>query len=50
MKLFRDYAANERPMEGSGEDEFAVQRAEMVERQLRRRGVHDSVCLKRSLP
>ena len=42
MKLFRDYAANERPQEGSGEAEFAVQRAEMIERQLRRRGVHDS--------
>ena len=42
MKLFRDYAANERPEKGSGEDEFAVQRVEMIERQLRRRGVHDS--------
>jgi protein-L-isoaspartate(D-aspartate) O-methyltransferase len=42
MKLFRDYAANERPLEGSSDDEFAVQRAEMIERQLRRRGVHDS--------
>ena len=45
MKLFRDHAANERPFEGSGEDEFAVQRAEMIERQLRRRGVHDSTVL-----
>jgi len=42
MKLFRDYAANERPQEGSGEAEFAVQRVDMIERQLRRRGVHDS--------
>jgi protein-L-isoaspartate(D-aspartate) O-methyltransferase len=42
MKLFRDYAANERQLEGSSDDEFAVQRAEMIERQLRRRGVHDS--------
>src|SRR5271154_379839 len=42
MKLFRDYMANERPKEGSGEDEFAVQRVEMIERQLRRRGVHDA--------
>src|SRR5580704_2335759 len=42
MKLFRDYAANERPQECSGEAEFAVQRVEMIERQLRRRGVHDS--------
>jgi|HubBroStandDraft_6_1064221.scaffolds.fasta_scaffold366248_2 protein-L-isoaspartate(D-aspartate) O-methyltransferase len=45
MKLFRDYAANERPKGGSGEDEFAVQRVEMIERQLRRRGVHDSDAL-----
>src|SRR5271155_3759420 len=42
MKLFRDYAAGERPFEGSGEDEFAVQRIGMIERPLRRRGVHDS--------
>jgi protein-L-isoaspartate(D-aspartate) O-methyltransferase len=45
MKLFRDYATNERPKGGSGEDEFAVQRVEMIERQLRRRGVHDSDAL-----
>jgi protein-L-isoaspartate(D-aspartate) O-methyltransferase len=45
MKLFRDYAANERPQECSGEAEFAVQRVEMIERQLRRRGVHDSTVL-----
>src|SRR5271170_7754551 len=42
MKLFRDYASNERPKEASGEDEFAVHRAEMIERQLRRRGIYDS--------
>jgi protein-L-isoaspartate(D-aspartate) O-methyltransferase len=42
MKLFRDGAAGGLPRGGSGEDEFAVQRAEMIERQLRRRGVHDS--------
>jgi protein-L-isoaspartate(D-aspartate) O-methyltransferase len=34
VKLFPDRAANE--------GEFAVQRAEMIEKQLRRRGVHDS--------
>jgi protein-L-isoaspartate(D-aspartate) O-methyltransferase len=45
MKLFRDYAANERPQECSGEAEFAVQRVEMIERQLRRRGIHDSTVL-----
>ena len=42
MKLFRDSAAGGPLRGGSGEDEFAVQRAEMIERQLRRRGVHDS--------
>ena len=42
MKLFRDSAATGRPQEGSGEDEFAGQRAEMIEKQLRRRGVTDS--------
>jgi protein-L-isoaspartate(D-aspartate) O-methyltransferase len=42
MKLFRNIEAGG-PLSGnSGEDEFAVQRAEMLERQLRRRGVHDS--------
>src|SRR5271155_1137363 len=45
MKLFRDYAADERPFEGSGQDAFSVQRAEMIERQLRRRGVRDSAVL-----
>jgi protein-L-isoaspartate(D-aspartate) O-methyltransferase len=42
MKLFRDGAAGGLLRGGAGEDAFAVQRAEMVERQLRRRGVHDS--------
>jgi len=42
MKLFRDSAAGRPSRGGSGEDEFAVQRAEMIERQLQRRGVHDS--------
>ncbi len=42
MKLFRGHAANELPSKGSGGDEFAVQCAEMIEKQLRRRGVHDS--------
>jgi protein-L-isoaspartate(D-aspartate) O-methyltransferase len=41
MKLFRDCEGDEWPPNVSGEDEFAVQRAEMLERQLRRRGVHD---------
>jgi protein-L-isoaspartate(D-aspartate) O-methyltransferase len=45
MKLFRDSEGDERSPGGSGEDEFAVQRAEMIERQLRRRGVHDSEVL-----
>jgi protein-L-isoaspartate(D-aspartate) O-methyltransferase len=45
MKLFRDSERDERSPGGSGEDEFAVQRAEMIERQLRRRGVHDSEVL-----
>jgi protein-L-isoaspartate(D-aspartate) O-methyltransferase len=45
MKLFRDNEASEPPREGSGEDEFAVQRAEMIEKQLRRRGVRDSSVL-----
>lgn len=42
MKLFRAHAANELPPKDSSEDEFAVRRAEMIEKQLRRRGVHDS--------
>ena len=42
MKLFRNNQAGALPREASGEDELAVQRAEMIEKQLRRRGVHDS--------
>lgn len=41
MKLFRNNAAAEPEREGSGEDEFAVPRADMLEKQLRRRGVTD---------
>jgi protein-L-isoaspartate(D-aspartate) O-methyltransferase len=42
MKLFRDSAADERAREGPGDDEFAVPRADMLEKQLRRRGVSDA--------
>src|SRR5580693_4070070 len=42
MKPFRNNRASERLPEGSGEDPFAVERAEMLDKQLRRRGVHDS--------
>lgn len=42
MRLFRDNAAREHIQGDSGEDEFAVPRAEMIEKQLRRRGVTDS--------
>src|ERR1700722_971944 len=42
MKLFRNNEASEPLREGSGEDRYAVERAAMLERQLRRRGVHDS--------
>jgi protein-L-isoaspartate(D-aspartate) O-methyltransferase len=45
VKLFRGHAANELPSADSGVDEFAVQRAEMLEKQLRRRGVRDSAVL-----
>src|SRR5271156_4009029 len=45
MKPFRDKAGGELPFEGLSEEEFAVQRAEMLEKQLRRRGVHDSKVL-----
>jgi len=45
MKLFRNNEASEPLRQNSGEDEFAVQRAEMLEKQLRRRGVHDSKVL-----
>src|ERR1700722_13066028 len=41
MKLFRNNEASEPLREGSGEDRFAVERAAMLERQLRRRGVRD---------
>ena len=42
MKPFRNNRASERFLEGSGADQFAVERAEMLDKQLRRRGVHDS--------
>src|ERR1700675_3736130 len=42
MKLFRNNEASEPLLEGPGEDQFAVERAEMLEKQLKRRGVHDS--------
>jgi len=41
MKPFRTIGPSVPPREGSG-DEFAVLRAEMIERQLRRRGISDS--------
>jgi protein-L-isoaspartate(D-aspartate) O-methyltransferase len=45
MKLFRGHSASESPQGDSGTDDFAVQRAEMIENQLRRRGVTDSQAL-----
>jgi protein-L-isoaspartate(D-aspartate) O-methyltransferase len=42
MKLFRDNAIGGSLRPASDTDEFAAQRAEMVEKQLRRRGVIDS--------
>ncbi|MGB2669978.1 MAG: protein-L-isoaspartate(D-aspartate) O-methyltransferase [Candidatus Acidiferrum sp.] len=42
MKLFRDNAIGGSLRPASDADEFAAQRAEMVEKQLRRRGVIDS--------
>ncbi len=45
MKLFRSHSADQLSGKNSGADEFAVQRAEMIEKQLRRRGVHDSAVL-----
>ncbi len=45
MKLFRNNESDEPLRQSSGEDEFAVQRSEMLEKQLRRRGVHDSSVL-----
>lgn len=41
MKLFRDNADGEQLFRTLGEDEFAARRAEMIEKQLRRRGVND---------
>jgi protein-L-isoaspartate(D-aspartate) O-methyltransferase len=41
MKLFRDHAPSEPSGEGSGKDDFARPRAEMIEKQLRRRGISD---------
>jgi protein-L-isoaspartate(D-aspartate) O-methyltransferase len=41
MKLFRDSSVNETYGKSSGTDGFALQRAEMIEKQLRRRGVRD---------
>jgi protein-L-isoaspartate(D-aspartate) O-methyltransferase len=42
MKLFRNNEPADPLQQNSGEDDFAVQRAEMIEKQLRRRGVHDA--------
>lgn len=42
MKPFRNNEASEPLRESSGVDAFAPQRAEMLEKQLCRRGVHDS--------
>lgn len=42
MRLFRNNQAGDLLREGTDGDEFALQRAEMIEKQLRRRGVHDS--------
>jgi protein-L-isoaspartate(D-aspartate) O-methyltransferase len=42
MRLFRNNQGGDPLRDGSGGDEFAVQRTEMIEKQLRRRGVHDS--------
>lgn len=41
MKLFRDHAPSEPSGEGSGKDDFAGPRTEMIEKQLRRRGISD---------
>ncbi|HMD06388.1 MAG TPA: protein-L-isoaspartate(D-aspartate) O-methyltransferase [Candidatus Acidoferrum sp.] len=41
MKQFRDSSVNEAHSKSSGMDGFALQRAEMIEKQLRRRGVRD---------
>jgi protein-L-isoaspartate(D-aspartate) O-methyltransferase len=42
MKLFRGHSVSESPQSSLGADEFGVQRAEMIDNQLRRRGVTDS--------
>ena len=42
MKLFRGNTMNELSNKSTDGDEFTVQRAEMIEKQLRRRGVRDS--------
>ena len=42
MKLFRDHAPTAPASTSAGQDELAAQRAEMVEKQLRRRGISDS--------
>ncbi|MGB8473018.1 MAG: protein-L-isoaspartate(D-aspartate) O-methyltransferase [Candidatus Acidiferrum sp.] len=41
MKLFRDDQVGDSQPGGSSQNEFAAQRAEMIEKQLRRRGVTD---------
>jgi protein-L-isoaspartate(D-aspartate) O-methyltransferase len=42
VKLFRGDTVNKSPDKNPGGDEFTVLRTEMIEKQLRRRGVHDS--------
>jgi len=42
MKLFRNNEPSDPRGDPCGEEDFAIQRAEMVEKQLRRRGVADS--------
>src|ERR1700719_3930943 len=42
MKLFRNNESSEPLRADSGQDHYALQREEMLERQLRRRGVRDS--------
>ncbi|MGH9741003.1 MAG: protein-L-isoaspartate(D-aspartate) O-methyltransferase [Candidatus Acidiferrum sp.] len=42
MKLFDDNKSGRAPLGDFSEEEFSVQRAEMLEKQLRRRGVADS--------
>ncbi len=45
MKLFRNNEPGDPSRSDSGEDEFAAQRAEMLEKQLRQRGIRDSSVL-----